>query len=119
MTSQYAGLRTLHESGSATVLGFPCNQFGAQEPGTNEEILEFARSKYGAEFPMFAKIEVNGDGACDLYRMLKEAAPNEDGTTDVSWNFTKFLVNAQGEVVRRFDPRTTPEQIAAQLDDLV
>lgn len=122
MTPQYAGLRTLHETGGGVnlkVLGFPCNQFGAQEPGTNEEILAFATSKYGVSFPMFAKVEVNGDDACELYRILTAAAPNDDGTTDVPWNFTKFLVNGKGEVVKRFAPKTTPEQIAEQLSDLV
>lgn len=119
MTPQYAGLRTLHDSGKAVVLGFPCNQFGAQEPGTNAEILEFAQSKYGASFPLFSKIEVNGDNAAELFEILKATAPNPDGSTEIPWNFTKFLVNPKGEVVKRFDPKTTPEQIAAQLDDLV
>ena len=73
------------------MLGFPCNQFGAQEPGTNEEILEFARSKYGVQFPMFAKIEVNGDGACELYRFLKSGHPTPEGSEDVAWNFTSLL----------------------------
>lgn len=119
MTPQYAGLRTLHDSGKAVVLGFPCNQFGAQEPGTNAEILEFAQSKYGATFPMFAKLEVNGDNAAELYEILKIGAPNDDGSTEIPWNFTKFLVDAKGNVVKRFGPKTTPEQIADQLDDLV
>ena len=99
-------------------MGFPCNQFGSQEPGTNEEILEFATSKYDANFPLFAKIEVNGDGACDLYKMLKAAKPNADGSEDITWNFTKFLVNGKGEVVKRFDPKTTPEEIATELETL-
>ncbi len=122
MTKQYAGLRTLQadrSGGIFNVLGFPCNQFGAQEPGTNDEILEFATSKYDANFPLFAKIEVNGDGACDLYAILKAAQPNDDGSTDIPWNFTKFLVNAKGEVVKRFSPKTTPEEIAGQLDGLI
>ena len=97
------------------MLGFPCNQFGAQEPGTNAEILEFARSRYNANFPMFAKIEVNGDGACELYQWLKAQQPNEDGSSDIPWNFTKFLVNGKGEAVKRFGPRTTPEEVAAEL----
>ena len=100
------------------VLGFPCNQFGAQEPGTNAEILEFASTKYDVNFPMFSKIEVNGDGACDLYKILKAAQPNADGSEDITWNFTKFLVNGKGEVVKRFDPKTTPEDIALELDSL-
>lgn len=115
MTRQYAGLRTLEESGAVTVLGFPCNQFGRQEPGTNEEILEFARSRYDANFQMFAKVEVNGDGACDLYRLLKSQQPRPDGEADVAWNFTKFLVDGGGDVIARYEPGVTPEAIA---DDL-
>ena len=118
MTSQYAGLRTLHESNQAegfAVLGFPCNQFGSQEPGSNEEILEFARSKYGAEFPMFAKIEVNGDGAADVYKFLKAGNPDEEGSEDIAWNFTKFLVGRDGSVVARYGPATTPEEIGEGL----
>jgi len=99
-------------------LGFPCNQFGSQEPGTNEEILEFATSKYDANFPLFAKIEVNGNGACELYKMLKVAQPNADGSEDITWNFTKFLVNGKGKVIKRFDPKTTPEEIATELEAL-
>ncbi len=97
------------------MLAFPCNQFGAQEPGTNAEILEFARSKYGAEFPMFEKIEVNGDGACDLYRFLKTGHPDEEGNEDIAWNFTKFLVGRDGQVLARFGPATTPEEIGTAL----
>jgi glutathione peroxidase len=91
------------------VLAFPCNQFGAQEPGTNDEILEFARSEYGVTFPMFAKIEVNGDGAAELYRYLK------GGGEDVAWNFTKFLVGRDGAVLARFEPQVSPEEIGEAL----
>ena len=97
------------------VLGSPCNQFGSQEPGSDAEILEFARSKYGAEFPMFAKIEVNGDGACDLYRFLKSGNPDEEGNEDIAWNFTKFLVGRDGQVLSRFGPASTPEEIGEAL----
>jgi glutathione peroxidase len=97
------------------VLGFPCNQFGAQEPGSDAEILEFATSKYGVGFPMFSKIEVNGDDACDLYRFLKSAAPGEDGKEDIPWNFAKFLVDGAGAVIKRYGPQVTPEDIAAEL----
>jgi len=93
------------------VLGFPCNQFGAQEPGSNQEIQEFAQSKFGANFPLFEKIEVNGDGACELYQLLKSAKSDEEGKSDIGWNFTKFLVDGQGNVVQRFAPPTTPEDI--------
>ena len=91
------------------MLAFPCNQFGKQEPGTDQEIREFATSTYGVDFPMFAKIEVNGDGACDLYKYLtvKDAPPVGKGP--ISWNFEKFLINRQGELVNRFSPRTEPD----------
>ena len=92
------------------MLGFPCNQFGAQEPGTNEEILDFAKSKYDANFQLFSKIEVNGDGACELYQLLKEAQPG-----DIGWNFTKFLVDGDGRVVARYEPQVTPEEIGNDL----
>lgn len=111
-------MRTLHEDNKDkgfNVLGFPCNQFGAQEPGSNAEILEFATSKYDVSFPMFAKIEVNGAGAAPLYQYLKSAAPAEDGSEDIPWNFTKFLVGRDGVVLARFGPQTTPEDIAASL----
>lgn len=100
-------------------MAFPCNQFGAQEPGTNAEIQEFANSKYQVNFPMFAKIEVNGEQAAPLYRFLREAAPEDDGSTDITWNFAKFLVNERGEVIKRFSPKTTPEEIGAVLDALL
>ena len=98
------------------MLGFPCNQFGAQEPGSNAEILEFARSKYGVEFPMFAKIEVNGDGASDVYKFLKSGNPDDDGNEDIAWNFTKFLVDGSGKVTARFAPKVTPEEIEKALE---
>lgn len=119
LTPQYAGLRALQEQGDVKVLGFPCNQFGAQEPGTNEEILAFAQSKYDVNFPMFAKIEVNGDGAAPLYQWLKTEQTEEDGTVDIPWNFAKFLVNRNGEVVKRFHPKVTPEEISATLSSLL
>jgi glutathione peroxidase len=115
LTPQYAGLRTLHENiDGLTVLGFPCNQFGAQEPGSNAEILEFATKRYQATFPMFAKIDVNGPNASPLYDWLKTAKPG-----DIGWNFTKFLVSKQGEVIERFEPKTTPEEIADALPALL
>jgi glutathione peroxidase len=94
------------------VLGFPCNQFGRQEPGTEAEILEFVTSNYEVDFPMFAKIEVNGDGAAPLYRLLKEAQPGDGASPEITWNFEKFLVDRQGNVVRRFAPPTTPDEVA-------
>jgi glutathione peroxidase len=96
------------------VLGMPCNQFGAQEPGTEAEILEFVQSNYDVDFPMFAKIEVNGDGTCELYKLLKEAKPG-----DIGWNFTKFLVDGAGNVVERFEPQVTPEEIEPKVKELL
>ncbi len=100
------------------MIGFPCNQFGAQEPGTNEEIVEFARSKYDVDFPMFAKIEVNGPGEVPLYTFLKASKPDADGNADIAWNFTKFLVGADGQVIERFAPQVTPEEIGTFLAGL-
>ena len=99
------------------MLAFPCNQFGAQEPGTEEEILEFAQSNYQVNFPMFAKIEVNGAGACELYQMLKNAKADEEGKADIAWNFTKFLVGRDGSVLERFAPTVSPEDIGASLGE--
>ena len=92
----------------------PCNQFGAQEPGTEEEILEFVRDNYDVTFPMFAKVEVNGDGTCELYRYLKAAKPG-----DIAWNFTKFLVDGRGQVLERFEPQVTPEEIEPRVKALL
>ena len=97
------------------MLGFPCNQFGGQEPGTDEEILEFATSKFGAQFPIFSKIDVNGDGACDLYKWLR----SETGGGDITWNFSKFLVDRDGKVVQRFAPKVTAEEIAPHVAQLL
>jgi len=97
------------------VLAFPCNQFGAQEPGTDAEILEFATSNYGATFPMFSKIEVNGEGACELYQWLREQT---DGA-DVAWNFEKFIIDRDGNVAERCNPMVTPEDIAPKLAGLL
>ncbi len=101
------------------MLGFPCNQFGNQEPGSDTEIGEFARSTYGVTFPMFSKIEVNGNGAAELYRWLTAALPKDDGDGAVAWNFTKFLVGRDGSALRRWEPTTTPEEIGVALDDLL
>lgn len=92
----------------------PCNQFGAQEPGTEAEILEFVQSNYDVTFPMFAKVEVNGDGTCELYKLLKAAQPG-----DIGWNFTKFLVDGAGNVVERFEPQVTPEEIEPRIKELL
>ena len=97
------------------MLPFPCNQFGGQEPGTEAEILEFATSTYGVNFPMFAKIEVNGDGAAALYKWLKAQQPGQGDSPDIAWNFEKFLVDRSGDVVARWAPTTTPEEVGEQL----
>ncbi len=94
------------------VMGFPCNQFGKQEPGTNEEVLEFVQSKYDVTFPMFAKIEVNGDDAAPLYQLLTDGKP-------ITWNFAKFLVDGDGKVVRRYEPKTTAEELTGDLEALL
>lgn len=119
LTSQYTGLCALQESKKLIVLGFPCNQFGAQEPGTNEEVLAFAKSKYNVNFPMFAKLEVNGDDAAPLYQWLKSEQPDDEGKEDIPWNFTKFLVAGDGRVLKRFHPKTTPAEIDTALADLL
>jgi glutathione peroxidase len=98
-----------------TVLGFPCNQFGEQEPGTDDEILAFARDNYDVNFPMFSKIDVNGETACELYAWLRSQRAQPSGDADIAWNFTKFLVDRQGRVVERFEPMTTPEEIGEVL----
>lgn len=100
-------------------MGFPCNQFGAQEPGSNSEIMEFAQTKYSVTFPMFAKIEVNGPNAAPLFEWLKAEQQDEEGKADIAWNFAKFLINSRGDVVKRFHPKTTPEEIGAQLESLL
>jgi glutathione peroxidase len=118
-TTQYAGLQALHASYADSgfqVLGFPCNQFGGQEPGGSEQIAQFCTSRFGVEFPMFAKVEVNGGGAHPLYRFLKQEAPGALGTTAIKWNFTKFLVGRDGRVIDRFAPGTRPENLRAAVE---
>lgn len=100
-----------------TVLGFPCNQFGGQEPGTDAEIREFATQRYDANFPIFAKVEVNGTGACELYKHLKAQQARPDGESDIAWNFTKFLVDGDGNVVARYEPGVAPDEIAKDLQE--
>jgi glutathione peroxidase len=104
-----------HDIDRLTVLAFPCNQFGNQEPGSNAQILEFARSTYDVNFPMFAKIEVNGENEAPLYTLLKAAQPGSGESSDITWNFEKFLVSPHGEVVARFPPQTTPEEVGRRL----
>jgi glutathione peroxidase len=117
-TPQYAGLEALyrrHRDAGLVVLGFPCNQFGGQEPGGEAEIRQFCSSRYEVSFPLFAKIEVNGDHAHPLYAYLKSAQPGLLGSKAIKWNFTKFLVGRNGEVIRRYAPTATPESIESDL----
>jgi glutathione peroxidase len=121
-TPQYEGLEALYQKyrdRGLEVLGFPCNQFGAQEPGTAAEIGSFCHQNYGVSFPMFEKIEVNGEGAHPLYRWLKSSARGLLGSEAVKWNFTKFLVDRQGQVVDRFAPTTKPEDLESKVEALL
>ena len=121
-TPQYKGLEALyrkyHDRG-LEVLGFPCNQFGAQEPGSEQEIATFCQTNYDVTFPMFAKIDVNGDATAPLYRYLKHEKPGLLGTEAIKWNFTKFLVSRDGKVVRRYPPTAKPQKIAADIEALL
>ncbi len=119
LTPQFAGLQALHEQYAAqgfTVLGFPCNQFAGQDPGSNEEIGAFCRQNYGVTFPMMAKIEVNGDGADPLYKWLKAQAPGILGSEAIKWNFTKFLLGRDGQVIKRYAPQDEPATLAADIE---
>ena len=112
LTPQYAGLETLQENYSdrgLEVLGFPCNQFGGQEPGTEEEIATFCSTTYGVTFPMFSKVDVNGEGRHELYGELTKTEDAEGKAGDVLWNFEKFLVSPEGEIVARFRPLVAPD----------
>ncbi|MFK3741114.1 glutathione peroxidase [Massilia sp. TN1-12] len=118
-TPQYEGLekvyRELHARG-LEILGFPCNQFGHQEPGDEAQIGAFCEKNYGVSFPMFAKVDVNGDAAHPLWKHLKESAPGVLGTEAIKWNFTKFLVGRDGRVLHRYAPTTKPEEIADDIE---
>lgn len=117
-TPQYAGLEALHRryaDRGLAVLAFPCNQFGAQEPGGADEIGVFCRETYGVSFPLFGKIDVNGPAAHPLFQWLKEAG----GGGDIEWNFVKFLVGRDGEVIRRYPPKARPEDIATDIEAVI
>ncbi len=121
-TPQYAGLEQLYRSygpRGLVVLGFPCNQFGAQEPGSAAQIAAFCSKNYGVSFPLFAKIEVNGDATHPLYRHLKQHARGLLGTEAIKWNFTKFLVDRSGERIERFAPTTSPQELATHIEALL
>jgi glutathione peroxidase len=118
-TSQYEGLQKLYEEykdQGLEILGFPCNQFGGQEPGTDTEIENFCTGSFGVKFPMFAKIDVNGDEASPVYTFLKKEAPGVLGTEGVKWNFTKFLVSKDGKVLNRFGSIDKPESLKSDIE---
>jgi len=121
-TPQYKGLEQVYEQfrdRGLEVLGFPCNQFGKQEPGTEAEIGAFCEKNYGVTFPMFAKVDVNGDDAHPLFKHLKQSAPGVLGTEAIKWNFTKFLINRDGSVYKRYAPQTKPEEIVEVIEKLL
>ena len=121
-TGQYAGLEALHRDFADRpfeVLGFPCNQFGQQEPGRASEIASFCSTKYGVSFPMFDKVEVNGPGQHPLYAWLTSQKPGFLGGRDIKWNFTKFLTDREGRVIARYAPQVEPEAIKADIEKLL
>ncbi|MBN1656593.1 MAG: glutathione peroxidase [Deltaproteobacteria bacterium] len=121
-TSQYKGLEQLYrdfKDRGFVILGFPCNQFLNQEPGTEEEIATFCQTNYEVSFPLFAKIDVNGDAAHPLYQYLKEQAPGLMGSRAIKWNFTKFLVDREGRVIKRYAPQDTPESIRREIEAII
>ena len=118
-TPQFAGLEELHKTYGGkglVVLGFPCNQFGAQDKGSNDEISEFCQLNYGVSFPMMAKIDVNGSDAHPLYQWLVKEAPGFLGTKAIKWNFTKFLIGKDGQVLKRYAPTDTPASLAQDIE---
>ena len=118
-TPQYKGLEALYEKyrgKGLEILGFPCNQFGAQEPGTEKEIAAFCELNYGVTFPMFAKVDVNGKGAAPVFNYLKAEKPGLLGSEAIKWNFTKFLVDRKGRVLARYAPNDTPESMAGDIE---
>jgi glutathione peroxidase len=121
-TGQYQPLQALYDrfqSRGFTILGFPCNQFGMQEPGTDADIQQFCSLNYGVTFPMFSKIDVNGADTAPLFTYLKKEAPGLLGTEAIKWNFTKFLVDRNGKVVGRYAPSTSPEQLVQDIETLL
>jgi glutathione peroxidase len=118
-TPQFAGLEALHKTygkKGLVVLGFPCNQFGAQDAGSNDEIADFCQLNYGVSFPMMAKIDVNGSDAHPLYQWLSSEAPGLLGSKAIKWNFTKFLVGKDGQVIKRYAPTDTPQSMADDIE---
>ncbi|MBD1845664.1 glutathione peroxidase [Cyanobacteria bacterium FACHB-63] len=121
-TPQYQGLQSVHnkyENQGFAVLGFPCNQFGQQEPGSANEIQSFCETRFGVTFPLFEKVDVNGENAHPLFKFLTKAAPGIFGTEGIKWNFTKFLVDRSGQVVKRYPSTTKPEDIEKDIQALL
>jgi glutathione peroxidase len=121
-TPQYAGLQKLHEKyreQGLVVMGFPCNQFGSQEPGDSEEIARFCETSFGVGFPMFQKVDVNGAAAHPLFKHLKSSAPGLLGSEAIKWNFTKFLVRRDGAVAKRYAPQTSPDELQGDIEQLL
>ncbi len=118
-TPQYKGLQALHETfgeRGLVVLGFPCNQFGSQESGTNEEIASFCEMNFGVSFPLMGKVDVNGAAAAPLFKWLSSEAPGLLGSTSIKWNFTKFLVGKDGQVIKRYAPQDTPQSLTQDVE---
>jgi glutathione peroxidase len=121
-TPQYNGLEHIHrqfKGRGLEVMAFPCNQFGSQEPGNADEIGAFCEKNYGVSFPLFAKIDVNGDDAAPLFKFLKKEAPGLLGSKAIKWNFTKFLVRKDGSVYKRYAPQTRPEEMVSDIEKLL
>ena len=121
-TPQFEGLEQMYEKykdRGLEILGFPCNQFGKQDPGSNDEIMEFCQLNYCVSFPMFGKIEVNGGGTDPLFKYLKKEAPGALGTQRIKWNFTKFLIDPSGEVIKRYAPTVKPKDIEKDVKKLL
>jgi len=122
LTPQYEGLQSLYEEykdRNFVVLGFPCNQFGGQEPGTNSEINNFCEINYSVTFPSFSKIKVNGPDSHPLFKLLKNDKPGIFRTESIKWNFTKFLVNSSGKIIDRFSPRVEPKYIRSEIERIL
>ncbi|WP_160032673.1 glutathione peroxidase [Paenibacillus sp. An7] len=122
LTPQYGDLQKIYDrykDQGLVVLAFPCNQFGGQEPGSSEEAEEFCQINYGVSFPVFAKVDVNGKNTHPIFQYLKEQQPGSGESSDIQWNFTKFVVDRNGEVVERFEPKQSPEEMTALIEKLL
>lgn len=121
-TNQYAGLETLYKTyknKGLEVLGFPCNQFNSQEPGNESEIKQFCSLNYSVSFPMFSKVDVNGDNTHPLFQFLKKNSKGFLGTEFIKWNFTKFLIDKNGNIIKRYAPKDTPEELAQDIEKIL